>query len=86
MGHYLKIFSPTQQSCPPSGCPKPELSKTTELPDPVWVKLAVLPNPYSSDEALLLCRQSEDEWIAWVPDHGEVVLHVSEFYFDSAWN
>lgn len=82
MGHYLKLFSPPQpQSCPPATC-----APATTLPDPVWVKLAVLPSPYSNDEALLLCRQSEDEWVAWIPDHGEVVLHMSEFYFDTAWN
>lgn len=44
-----------------------------------WVQLLDLPNPYSSDEALLLCEQSADEWVAWVPDHGEVVLHTSQF-------
>lgn len=52
----------------------------------VWVWLATLPNPYSHDQALLLCRHSDDEWIAWIPDHGETVLHRSEFYFDEDWN
>ncbi|BAY31648.1 hypothetical protein NIES37_08660 [Tolypothrix tenuis PCC 7101] len=44
-----------------------------------WVKLLQLPNPYSFDEALLLCAVSKHEWLAWIPDHGEVVLHISEF-------
>ncbi|MBD2163634.1 hypothetical protein H6G04_04365 [Calothrix membranacea FACHB-236] len=44
-----------------------------------WVKLLQLPNPYSFDEALLLCPVSKHEWLAWIPDHGEVVLHISEF-------
>jgi hypothetical protein len=46
-----------------------------------WVQLVVLPDSFSYDQALLLHRQSEDEWLAWVPDYGEVTLHVSEFYF-----
>jgi hypothetical protein len=47
--------------------------------DSTWVQLLELPNPYSHDEALLLCQQSEDEWVAWIPDHGEAVLHTSQF-------
>ncbi|WP_017315621.1 hypothetical protein [Mastigocladopsis repens] len=43
-----------------------------------WVKLLELPNPYSFDEALLLCQVSRDEWLAWIPDHGEAQLHVSQ--------
>ncbi|MFH7030457.1 MAG: hypothetical protein ACHBN1_35135 [Heteroscytonema crispum UTEX LB 1556] len=39
-----------------------------------WVKLSLLPNPYSFDEALLLCQLSNDEWLVWIPDHGEAVL------------
>ncbi|BAY27397.1 hypothetical protein NIES2100_72210 [Calothrix sp. NIES-2100] len=44
-----------------------------------WVKLLQLPNPFSFDEALLLCPVSEDEWLAWIPDHGEAILHNGEF-------
>ncbi|WP_256678152.1 MULTISPECIES: hypothetical protein [Fischerella] len=36
-------------------------------------------NPYSFDEALLLCSISQDEWIAWIPDHGEAVLSTRQF-------
>lgn len=46
-----------------------------------WVQMIELPDPFSYDQALLLDRYSEDEWIAWVPDYGEVMLHISEFYF-----
>lgn len=82
MGRYLQPLTLTaQQHRTQAGN-----SIAASMPDPVWVKLAILPNSYSHDEALLLCRQSEDEWLAWIPDHGEVILHVSEFYFDSAWN
>lgn len=44
-----------------------------------WVSLLEPPSAFSYDEALLLCQQSEEEWLAWVPDHGEVVLHVNQF-------
>jgi hypothetical protein len=46
----------------------------------------VRPSPYSHDYGLLLCRHSDDEWVVWIPDQGEMVLHRSEFYFDSDWN
>ena len=50
-------------------CPQPN----------VWVKLLVSLNPFCHEEALLLCQESEAEWLAWVPDHGEAVLHISQF-------
>ena len=46
-----------------------------------WVKLLQLPNPFSFDEALLLCQVSEDEWLAWIPDHGEAILHNRDFSY-----
>lgn len=45
-----------------------------------WVKLLQLPHEYSFDEALLLCQESQDSWIAWVPSYGEMRLHRSDFY------
>lgn len=45
-----------------------------------WVKLIELPSEYSSDEALLLCQESVDTWLAWVPNHGEIQLNRSDFY------
>ncbi|MBD2519367.1 hypothetical protein H6G93_31270 [Nostoc sp. FACHB-973] len=44
-----------------------------------WVKLLELPNPLSFDEALLLCPVSKDEWLAWIPDHGEAILNIRQF-------
>ncbi|GAC1467255.1 MAG: hypothetical protein NVS2B14_16120 [Chamaesiphon sp.] len=44
-----------------------------------WVQLLQLPSSFSFDEALLLCQHSEDEWLAWIPDHGEAVLNTSQF-------
>ncbi|MUG95806.1 hypothetical protein F7734_26995 [Scytonema sp. UIC 10036] len=46
-----------------------------------WVKLVELPSLYSCDEALLLCQISEDEWSAWIPDHGEAVLNSKQFCY-----
>ncbi len=43
-----------------------------------WVKLLELPNPMSFDEALLLCPVSQDEWLAWIPDHGEAILNIRQ--------
>lgn len=51
-----------------------------------WVQLITLPDLMSFDQALLLCKQSEDEWLVWVPDYGEVILHHSEFYECEDWN
>lgn len=44
-----------------------------------WVKLLEIPSCFSFDEALLLCQTSEDEWVAWIPDHGEAVLKAEQF-------
>lgn len=81
MGRYLKPL-PIEQSLQirSTDPAQPELAPS------VWVRLAALPNPYSHDHGLLLCRVSDDEWLVWIPDHGEAVLHRSEFYFDSDWN
>jgi hypothetical protein len=50
-----------------------------ELQASTWVQLLELPNPFSFDEALLLCQHSGDRWLAWVPDHGEILLHENQF-------
>lgn len=50
-----------------------------ESPSATWVKLQVELSAYSHDEALLLCQHSDTEWMAWVPDYGEVILHRSQF-------
>jgi hypothetical protein len=48
-----------------------------ELQPSTWVKLSQVPSSFSFDEALLLCQCSQEEWIAWIPDYGEIVLHNS---------
>lgn len=82
MGRYLKplTLAGEQRLSQPPYQAQPSDS------NPVWVKLVVVPSAYSHDSALLLCRYSDDEWVAWIPDHGEAILHVSEFYFGSTWN
>jgi hypothetical protein len=45
-----------------------------------WVKLINPPSQFSDNEALLLCQESPDTWVAWVPDYGEIVLNRIDFY------
>ena len=52
------------------------LSKRHDFQANTWVKLLEIPNPYSYDEALLLCQISNHEWLAWIPDHGEAILYT----------
>ncbi len=44
-----------------------------------WVKLIQPPSDYAFDEAKLLCQESPETWVAWVPGHGEVVLDRNQF-------
>jgi len=44
-----------------------------------WVQLRDRPSPFGHDEALLLCEMDGNRWVAWIPDHGETLLHRSEF-------
>jgi len=44
-----------------------------------WVKLLNSPTAFSFDEALLLCQDSKNQWLAWVPDYGELLLSTDEF-------
>jgi hypothetical protein len=44
-----------------------------------WVHLFHPPTEFSFDEALLLCRQDEDSWVAWIPNFGEIILKETEF-------
>ncbi|PSB00605.1 hypothetical protein C7B64_22605, partial [Merismopedia glauca CCAP 1448/3] len=54
-------------------------STTNRCEASTWVHLLESPSPLGYQEALLLCPHSEDEWVAWIPDHGEEVLHISQF-------
>lgn len=60
---------------------KPYLERSQPAYEPsTWVQLLELPSVFSHDQALLLCQQSAEHWLVWIPDHGEVVLHTSQFY------
>lgn len=95
MGRYLTPVTLTEQHLTgqqQESCDRSPLMRSLQsagsssVANSIWVKLAALPNPYSHDQAMLLCRHSNDEWLAWIPDQGEAVLHQSEFYFDADWN
>ncbi|WP_019499085.1 hypothetical protein [Pseudanabaena sp. PCC 6802] len=51
-----------------------------------WVKLLELPNPYSFDEALLMCEYDDGNWSVWIPNHGEAVLSPYQFCHLDSWN
>jgi len=59
---------------------KPDISTIgQDLQASAWVQLRERPSEYSHDEGLLLCQHSDTEWIVWIPDYGEMVLHRSQF-------
>ncbi|MBD2413246.1 hypothetical protein FACHB389_18685 [Nostoc calcicola FACHB-389] len=60
---------------------RPNLEGLRQLRVSGWVKLLELPSPFSFDEALLLCPVSKDEWLAWIPDYGEVILNIRQFSY-----
>lgn len=55
----------------PTSMAKPEAS--------TWVRLVNPPTAFSFDEAWLLCEYSESQWLAWIPDYGEILLNLDEF-------
>jgi hypothetical protein len=51
----------------------------TKFAPSTWVKLFNPPTAFSFDEAWLLCEYSEQKWLAWIPDYGEILLSTDEF-------
>ncbi len=45
-----------------------------------WVKLLESQSEYAFGEAKLLCEQSPNTWMVWIPDHGQAILNKSDFY------
>ncbi|MCU0549679.1 MAG: hypothetical protein MUC48_10060 [Leptolyngbya sp. Prado105] len=45
----------------------------------MWVQLLNPPTAYSFDQGWLLCQVSENQWLAWVPEYGELLLKTDEF-------
>ena len=73
----LDVVQPRVQWC---SVPLNRTEEKDYRPQPnTWVQLLELLNPFCHDEALLLCQESDSEWVVWIPDHGEAVLHVSQF-------
>ncbi len=51
----------------------------TAAPASIWVNLRPSLGALSGEQALLLCQTSEREWVAWIPDCGEVLLDQDAF-------
>jgi hypothetical protein len=51
----------------------------TEFTASTWVELVYLPSAVSFNQALLLCQCSGNQWLAWIPDYGEILLYTDEF-------
>jgi hypothetical protein len=55
------------------------LGKIPQFAPSMWVKVFNPPTAFSFDEAWLLCEYSENQWLAWIPDYGEILLSTDEF-------
>ena len=78
----MAVLTTVQSKSQVKWCDYPLNFTPSEVPQAkpnIWVKLLISLNPYCHDEALLLCPQSASEWVAWIPDHGEAILHVNNF-------
>jgi hypothetical protein len=54
-------------------------SSSPQYQPSTWVRLFNPPTAFSFDEAWLLCQCSDEEWLAWIPDYGEILLYTDEF-------
>lgn len=62
--------------------PMHSISTFPQLESSTWVKLLSPPTVFSFDEAQILCQYSDEAWLAWVPDYGEILLTIDEFYLE----
>lgn len=74
-------FSVPRQRHNLDGSSKSYPDSQQKLQASTWVKLLELKSAFSFDEALLLCQVTEDEWLAWIPDHGEELLNTRQFSY-----
>lgn len=58
----------------PESCQFVSLNRSQILKPGDWVSLNLPPSKYAHDMALLLCEATEDQWLAWIPDFGEIEL------------
>jgi hypothetical protein len=70
---------PTHVRAPHSWEKSYYISAASRFEPSTWVKLLNPPTAFSFDEAWLLCQCSEQDWLAWIPDYGEIMLRVDEF-------
>ncbi len=55
-------------------------ARSPQLQPSTWVRLRHPPTAFSFDEAWLLCQYAEDQWLAWIPDYGEILLNINDLY------
>jgi hypothetical protein len=63
----------------PAWCRLADRPTAPKFAPSTWVKLFNPPTAFSFDEAWLLCEFSEEKWLAWIPDYGEILLRTDEF-------
>lgn len=54
-------------------------SRSAVLTSSTWVKLHNPPAELCQDEALLLCQAAANQWVAWIPDYGKILLGTTDF-------
>jgi hypothetical protein len=54
-------------------------SRSAALDSSVWVKLYSPPTGLCQEEALLLCQAADNQWVAWIPDYGKILLAAEDF-------
>lgn len=59
--------------------PTPTFNQEKQFSSGQWVQLIRPLTCFSSDEALLLCQESQGKWVTWVPGFGKKRLDISEF-------
>ncbi len=75
-------FAPSESRVQWCSVPLKYKSYSQNYPSPqpnTWVKLLELPNPYTQDEALLLCEDAPETWDVWIPEYGETTLTSGQF-------
>lgn len=71
------VSAPESLACAPSGWnPVCHITYTRDT----WVKLLERQSEYAFEEAKLICQESPNTWIVWIPDHGQALLDKSDFY------
>lgn len=48
----------------------------SDLASDLWVRLRVLPHPFSSNYALLMGQIAPEAWSVWIPNYGEATVCV----------